>query len=192
MYYDAETDPLCYPGTSVLRNLLDIRDQLELDEFELALFLTRADEPFPAGKFDYPHYLSLHRHLFRDVYAWAGEIRSIRIGKGGNWFCNPEYIDREMRRIFRDLDDPGHLMQLSSEAFSAKMAHILAELNAVHPFREGNGRAQLAFLALLADYAGLPFHDEALDKDRVMRAMIDSFHGNEAPLAALIGDLVAD
>jgi cell filamentation protein len=192
LYYDAEADPLCYAGTSVLRNLLDIRDQRELDEFELALFLTRADEPFPVGKFDYPHYLRLHHHLFQDVYSWAGQVRSIRIGKGGSWFCNPEYIDGEMRRIFRELGDPSHLVDTSSDSFAATTAHILAELNAVHPFREGNGRTQLAFLASLADYASLPFREEALEKDRVMSAMIDSFHGDETPLATLIADLVGD
>lgn len=106
MVYAAEFDPLCYPGTTVLINLLDIRDQVELDEVELALFLTRADEPLPAGELDYSHYLSLHRHLFQDAYAWAGQARTIRIGKGGSWFCYPEHIASEMARVFRELGNP--------------------------------------------------------------------------------------
>ncbi|TIU25984.1 MAG: adenosine monophosphate-protein transferase, partial [Mesorhizobium sp.] len=56
MVYAAEEDPLCYPGTTVLRNKLNIEDQAELDEFELALFLTRADEQVPVGNLDYGHY----------------------------------------------------------------------------------------------------------------------------------------
>jgi cell filamentation protein len=61
--YAAEIDPLCYPDTTVLRNKMDIRSQDELDEFELAMFLTRADESWPAGVLDYPHYLALSGHL---------------------------------------------------------------------------------------------------------------------------------
>ncbi|RUU49463.1 Fic family protein [Mesorhizobium sp. M2C.T.Ca.TU.002.02.1.1] len=191
MVYTAETDPLCYPGTTVLRNILDIHDQAELDEFELALFLTRADEAFPAGDLDYPHYLALHRHLFQDVYTWAGEPRAIRIGKGGNWFCYPEYIDAEMHRIFEELSAANHYVGETAEIFAAGAAHILAEINAVHPFREGNGRTQLAFLAMLADNAGYGFDDDQLQRDRVMGAMIDSFSGDEAPLTRLIRDIIA-
>lgn len=192
MVYTAEADPLCYPGTTVLRNLADLTTQDELDEYEVAMFLIRADEPFPAGHLDYPHYLALHHHLFQDVYEWAGRPRTIRIGKGDNWFCYPEYIDREMRRIFAGLAAEHHFHGLPIDEFAAKAAHLLADINAVHPFREGNGRTQLAFLTILAEGTGRPFHDELLDRDRVIGAMIDSFSGQEAPLADLIRDLVAD
>lgn len=157
MVYAAESDPLCYPGTTVLINLLDIRDQSELDEVELALFLTRADEPLPAGELDYPHYCGLHRHLFQDVYAWAGRPRTIRIGKGGNWFCYPEHIATEMARVFGELGNTDRLPDLDSVGFAGHAAHIVAEINAVHPFREGNGRTQLTFLAMLAEHAGFTF-----------------------------------
>lgn len=172
MAYTAEPDPLCYPDTTVLKNLLDIEDQSLLDEVELALFLTRADEPFPVGAFDAEHYLSLHRHLFQDVYAWAGEIRTIRIGKDGNWFCYPEYITSELERVFAELGDADALRLVTAAEFAAHTGHFLAELNAVHPFREGNGRTQLAFLAMLAEHAGFTFNEERLDRDRVMHAMI--------------------
>lgn len=190
MVYAAEQDPLCYPGTTVLRNKLDIQDQAELDEFELALFLTRAGEPLPAGDLDFAHYKAAHRHLFQDVYDWAGEARTIRIGKGGNWFCYPEYIENEMQRIFGELKDANHLAGLSPHEFAAKAAHVLADINAVHPFREGNGRTQLTFLAMLAENAGLPFNEQVLDRDRVIAAMVDSFDGDEEPLARLIEAIV--
>ncbi|BCG98728.1 adenosine monophosphate-protein transferase [Mesorhizobium loti] len=191
MAYAAEFDPLCYPGTTVLINLLDVRDQAELDEVELALFLTRADEPLPAGELDYVHYLSLHRHLFQDVYGWAGQARTIRIGKAGSWFCYPEHIASEMARVFRELGNPDHLADLDTVSFAKHLAHIIAEINAVHPFREGNGRTQLTFLAMLAEHAGFTFNADILDRDRVIQAMIDSFSGSEAPLQALIEDIIA-
>jgi cell filamentation protein len=189
--YTAEADPLCYPGTAVLRNLLDIADPDILDEAELALFLTRADEPFPTGAFDVQHYLSLHRHLFQDVYAWAGEIRAIRIGKDGNWFCYPEYIASELERIFAELGGADALRHMTAAEFAGHVGHFLAELNAVHPFREGNGRTQLTFLAMLAEHAGFTFDEEMLDQDRVMHAMIESFSGNETLLISLVQDIIA-
>jgi len=189
--YAAEVDPLCYPGTTVLRNKLGVENQADLDEAELALFLTRADEPIPPGSLDYAHYRAIHHHLFQDVYDWAGEPRQIRIGKNGNWFCFPEYIEGEMSRIFRELAEAYHLVGLSVDEFARGAAHLLAEINAVHPFREGNGRTQLTFLAMLADNAGLAFNDEVLDRERVLEAMISSFSGDEQPLADLILDIVA-
>ncbi|RRI05930.1 hypothetical protein EH240_05195 [Mesorhizobium tamadayense] len=126
MVYAAEEDPLCYPGTTVLRNRLNIEDQAELDEFELALFVTRADEGFPAGNLDYEHYKAVHRHLFQDIYEWAGEVRTIRIGKGGNWFCYPEYIDQEMRRIFEELAEVNRLRGLGIENFA--VAQLIMEI----------------------------------------------------------------
>ncbi|MBW8298647.1 MAG: Fic family protein [Hydrogenophaga sp.] len=125
------------------------------------------------------------------MYVWAGEIRTIRIGKGGNWFCYPEYIDKEMNRIFTDLAARDHLRGLSPAAFAAVAAHTLAEINAVHPFREGNSRTQLTFLSLLAENAGMPFNPDVLERDRVIGAMIESFSGHEAPLVQRILDIVS-
>jgi len=190
LVYTAESDPLCYPGTTVLRNLMDLDNQDDLDEFEVAMFVIRAEEPLPEGSLDYAHYRALHFHLFQDVYPWAGQVRTIRIGKGDNWFCYPEYIDREMLRIFGALADHNHLRDLDPPTFAARAAHVLADINAVHPFREGNGRTQLTFLSLLAEHVGLPFNPDVLARDRVITAMIDSFSGDEAPLAALILDIV--
>jgi cell filamentation protein len=189
--YTSEQDPLCYPGTTVLRNKLDIRDQAELDEYEVAVFLTRADEPWPVGNFDFVHYKALHFQLFQDVYDWAGQVRTIRIGKGSNWFCYPEYIDGEMTKIFAGLHKDQLLSGLAAHEFAPKSAHILAEINAVHPFREGNGRTQLAFLAMLAEHNGLPFNADILERERVIQAMIDSFSSAEAPLARLIQEIVS-
>lgn len=191
MTYTAEQDPLCYPGTTVLKNKLDLHSQAELDEFELAVSLTRADEPWPSGTLDYDHYRALHHHLFQDVYEWAGRPRTIRIGKEGNWFCYPEYIAQHMQDIFRELKQTSYLVGLPRNEFAEQAAHVLAEINAVHPFREGNGRTQLALLSILTENAGLSFDDDALDRDRVIQAMVDSFSGDEQPLANLIFDIVS-
>ena len=72
--YDAIVDPYCYPGTTVLRNVPNIRDQAELDEFEAAMTAQRADEPLPGGRLSVSHYRRIHHHLFQDVYFWAGRF----------------------------------------------------------------------------------------------------------------------
>lgn len=101
--YNAVEDPLCYPGTQVLRNKADIQDQDELDQFEQLMFESRAEERLPEGALDFTHYLALHHHYFQDVYDWAGDVRGIRTGKGSNWFCYPEYIVTQAEQLFGEL-----------------------------------------------------------------------------------------
>ena len=84
-----------------------------------------------------------------------------------------------------------YLRNLGAQVFSAKAAHFLAELNAIHAFREGNGRSQLTFFALLADHAGHPLHLDKLEAEEMLEAMIASFGGDERKLATVIEELVS-
>jgi cell filamentation protein len=185
--YDADDkDPDCYPSTSVLINLADLRDQAELEAYEVEAAGGRSLESLPPGDFDPAHYRALHRHLFQDVYAWAGEYRTIRTSKGGNMFCYPEWIGKQMAILFKTLDGDAFQPGADVDAFVQASADFLAELNAIHPFREGNGRNQLYFLRLLGLRAGHPFRSEAVERDAFLRAMIDSYQGR---LDALIDEL---
>ena|SRR5665213_2540452 len=183
-------DPYCYPGTTVLKNKLGLRSQDGLDKFEAEISLQRSAEPLPAGKLTYSHYCAIHRHLFQDVYIWAGKPRTVRVSKGGSMFCYPESIDREMRKLFKQLVELKRYKGLSSAEFAKNAAHFLAELNAIHPFREGNGRSQLSFLVLLAERASHPFDLAKMDPEAIMQAVIASFNGAEKPLADLILGLI--
>jgi cell filamentation protein len=187
--YDAVEAPYCYPGTTVLKNKLNLREQAELDAFEAEITAQRAEEPLPFGRLGYTHYRSIHKHLFQDVYSWAGKIRNVRISKAGSMFYYPGSIDREMRNLFNSLALEKHFRDTGSNDFAAKAAHFLAELNAIHPFREGNGRTQLIFLTLLAETTGHRLKIERLDPEVVMAAMVESFGGDERPLAELILEL---
>jgi cell filamentation protein len=188
--YSSEQDPLSYPSSTVLVNKADIRDQAQLDDFEFAMVLTRGEEPLPAGDLDYGHYRAIHHHLFQDVYEWAGQPRTIRTGKGGNWFCYPEHLHGHMTATFDWLASRDFLVGMDRAAFVESASYFLAELNAGHAFREGNGRTQLVFLKLLAANAGHGFNDDALDPERTIAAMVASFAGNLRPLEALIADLI--
>jgi cell filamentation protein len=174
----------------VLKNRAGLRTQADLDFFEEEATAQRFTEPLPAGKFDARHLCAIHRHLFQDVYAWAGSPRTVRISKGGSSFCYPENIDREIGRLFSDLAKQKYLSGLDSDSFANKAAHFLAELNAIHPFREGNGRTQLSFMTALAEQAGHPFALERIDPKAMLDAAITSFGGSEKPLATLIRGLI--
>ncbi len=189
--YDSGPDPYCYPGSSVLKNRLDLRVQADLDAFEALITAQRGDEPLPGGRLGYAHYRAIHHHLFQDVFDWAGKLRTVRIAKGGSMFCYPEHIDGEMRKLFAALSDARFLRGLPAPGFARQAAHVLAELNATHPFREGNGRTQLSYLTLLAARAGHPLALERMDPAAMLAAMVASFKSDEAPLAALIEGLIS-
>ncbi len=175
--YEAENDPACYPGSSVLRNIPDLQDQAELDAFEVEAVGARSLQQPPPGSFNPEHYRGLHRHLFQDVYEWAGVDRTIRTAKGDNWFCYPEYIDAQMAKLFATLNTPTFLPGSDVETFISAVADFLGDLNVIHPFREGNGRTQLLFVRQLGLRAGHPFRSENIEVDAFLHAMILSFHG---------------
>ena len=188
--YDAENDPYCYPGTSVLRNRFDIQNEATLEALETELTSARAEEALPEGSLDASHFMAVHHHLFQDIYDWAGELRTIRIAKQDSHFCYPEYIDNELGKLFTKLAADNYLCDLSPQDFAAKAAAFLATLNIIHAFREGNGRTQLSFLVLIADNAGHAMNLAALDPDAMLQAMIQSFFGNEAPLAQILASII--
>ena len=178
--YDAFDDPYCYPETQVLRNRADLHDPEDLEAFELEMTSLRADEPLPGGDFDATHYSAVHHHIFQDVYDWAGQYRTVRTAKDGNAFCYPEHIESMMNRLFESMSEI--LSSESQSQFLDRVTDFLAELNAIHPFREGNGRAQLTFIDMIACESGFPFDFRRIERESFMPAMIESFAGNTTRL----------
>lgn len=169
-----------------------MRDQVELEAFEALSVALRAEEPLPTGRFSPAHYRAVHRHLFQDVYGWAGRYRTVRMAKDQSPFCFPENIAGEMRALFARLHGADFLRGRDAESFAGEAAEFLAYLNAIHSFREGNGRTQLTFTALLAARAGHPLNLSRLDPEGFLRAMVASFFGDEAQLGRHLRDLVRD
>jgi cell filamentation protein, protein adenylyltransferase len=187
--YAAFDDPYVYKGTSVLKNKLKTRDADVLSAFEVEMATLRAEEPLPSGRFGTAHYRAVHHHLFQDVYRWAARYRTVRTGKDGNWFCYPEYIPREMERLFDVLPRTNYFSEGDFGQFANGAAGFLAELNAIHPFREGNGRAQLSFFFLLADKAGHRLDFTRLGSDAFLAAMVANFADDIRPLVREIARL---
>nr|WP_255696784.1 Fic family protein [Sandaracinobacteroides sayramensis] len=170
---------------------MNLTEPASLEAFETEITTARATEPLPNGRFGVAHYRAIHRHLFQDVYIWAGKFRTVRLAKGGSAFCYPEYIEPEMVKLFARLGADDGLRKRDRGAFVDGATAFLADLNHIHPFREGNGRTQLAFMAWLADRAGHPLTLERLDPEAMLQAMIASFHGQTPLLRALLHDLAA-
>ena len=190
LMYAAFPDPYCYRGTTVLKNVPGLRDAAALERFETAITAQRAGEPLPSGRLSVQHYQAIHRHLFQDVYRWAGRFRSVQLTKGTSTFCYPEHIKGELQRIFLELRNSDYLCELDAQSFALAAAHFLSELNAVHAFRDGNGRAQLAFLALLARARRPPAFAGATRPEAFLAAMVTSFHRDERPLALQLSELI--
>ena len=162
--YGVLDDPYCWPGTSVLRNRLGIRADDELEEAE-AQFAAVALESIDIGSppFDLDYLCRIHRRLFGDVYEWAGQVRTVDISKGRTRFCTASRIVPEARKIISELD----ALDILGAPWSAtlpRLAEHFGELNLVHPFREGNGRA----LRLFFEHALLT-GGKAVDWSRVER-----------------------
>ena len=105
------------------------------------------------GNFDSQHLNQIHHYLFQDVSEWAGQFRKIGMVKaefasGGRVtrFTPPELIEQELTAVFQGLAQDRFLKGLSRRDFARKAALLFSEINRIHPFREGNGRAQRQFV----------------------------------------------
>jgi cell filamentation protein len=179
---DAEARWTAYfvPGSTVLTNKPGLTAQADLDRFERLATARRADELAGASVPLTPSgYRALHRHLFQDVYAWAGDLRDVPLAKGTTQFEAPAALQGGLAAAFAKLGDTG-LRGLDADAFAARAGDLLADLNRLHPFREGNGRAQRALVAQLGREAGHPVSFRSISAARMVAASIAADGGRYA------------
>lgn len=178
-------DPYTDPLTGVLLNKLGLSTAAELEvaerEITHAALIGLWESPVHPS-YDLSHLRAIHRRIFGDIYDWAGEIRTVAIAKG-SLFCLPPYIETSSADIFGALRGEDCLGGLDREAFVARLAHYLGEVNAVHPFREGNGRTQRAFFEQLARDAGFSLAWQHLDAARNVAASAASCAATPNPCA---------
>ena len=143
------SDPYLYPGTTVLKNLRGLTDPQGLAAFEARATHRRIAELLEAplsGGFDKAHLKAIHRYIFQDVFEWAGQFRSVDISKGGQLFGRAAFLEIALGQTFGKLATEDCLAGLSGDKFAERAAYYLGEMNAAHPFREGNGRTQREFI----------------------------------------------
>ncbi|MBG9568427.1 Fic/DOC family protein [Brevibacillus agri] len=176
MYKDQQSK-YCYPGTDILINKANLRDQRKLDEFDKLVTTKRLAELVERpikGAFDMNHLSRIHRYIFQDVYPFAGEIRSEEIAKDSFRFANAHFIPLASRDLFQQLKRENHLIGMDVEKTADRLSHYMAEINVLHPFREGNGRAQREFIRSLANNAGYELNWSKVEPARILEASIKS------------------
>jgi cell filamentation protein len=183
MSSDGADDPYVYPSTQTLRNNFDIRDPDRLQEVEVEYSQQRLTEPAPRIDLTPAGYGALHRHVFGDVYPWAGEMRTVHMSKGNDVFCAPQFLPVEMAKCFAALRAGRRLTSRDPERFAEAAAEHINEINARHPFREGNGRVQRLLLDILAERAGYHLAVDRIDPQAWNEASVIGFRtADHAPM----------
>jgi cell filamentation protein len=187
-------DPYVYPGTNVLINLEDIRDQSALNRFEadaVAVDLIDLRQNPITGPFDTRRLQETHRRIFGRVYPWAGEFRKDigMLAKNRSGFVvaygPSQNIPGALTTTFAALKAEHDLQGLDADAMARRLAYYYGELDAIHAFRDGNSRTLREFTTDLAEAAG-----HRLDWARVAQTTEDRerlYHARD--LAVMRGDL---
>ncbi len=186
-------DPYVDPASGCLRNRLGITDQAELQNAERSASLLREQSirmyGLP-GDYDLPHLQAFHHTIFQDVYPWAGEIRTCELART-HPFCRPEYIEEQATQLLANLAAEDHLRGLERATFIDRLAHYFSEINAIHPFREGNGRTQRIFFEQLARDVGFVLDWSQTTEHENVEACVAAIEGDTSRLTSLLDAVVA-
>jgi len=156
----AFVDPYFDENIGDLRNLLDAKSSRELKELEPQIVFANELELESVGiprTNDLIELLLIHKQLFKGVYDWAGQIRTVDIKKnaeGAEYFLIVSKISDAANYVFTELAKEACLQGLSQENFIKRLAYFYDQLNYIHPFREGNGRMQRVYWNRVAKDAG--------------------------------------
>lgn len=171
----ARRRPYFIPGSDVLRNNFGITDAPELSRVEYVATAGRILQAHTRPEVHDLDVCHLHQHVFGDVYAWAGQPRIVELRRGEQTFGSCSRIRRGLAAVHTDvcaLARDGRA--LDNGALSFRLARIYAEYNAIHPFREGNGRTGTLLLHLLAHHAGRRLGLDAITRDEWITASRES------------------
>ena len=191
--YEARNSIYCYENTNILINKLDIKNPVILSNYEkqvVSLKLLALHKRGITGVFDVAHFVNIHKFLFEDIYPFAGEFRTENIAKDNFSFADFQYIDSEITKLFDELKNENYLEGLDKSATAQRLAHYWAELNVLHPFREGNGRTTREFLRQLALKNGYSLNFQNVNAKELLEASVKSV-ADESQLSNLIYKILA-
>jgi cell filamentation protein len=160
----------------------------------------------PAGPFDAAHLKAIHRHLFQDVYEWAGHTRDekvmlsdgtvateplLRKVDGSPFMAGPR-ISKALERIAGALRKSNYLRGLPREEFAVRAADVMIDINGAHPFREGNGRTQRVFMRELAREAAHELDFSVVTRERMIQASIAANENGDRTMMRRMFDEISD
>ena len=188
------TDPYIDPKTGILRNKIGATSQESLSKAEYLAVADRtlqlATNPIK-GNFDLKYLQAIHKHQFQDVYDWAGKVRTVDIAKGNSPFAHVAFIEPFMKDVHKHLEKDNYLRGLDKKTFIEKFTNVYGDINAAHPFREGNGRSTREFMAQLAKQAGYTLDQSVMQNNKEWnKASEQSVHGRMEPLKAILNDAI--
>ena len=191
--YGVGQDPYCPPGSTVLRNRLNLTDATILAQAERDLSEVAAQTiDFMPPPYDLPYLQALHRQLFADLYDWAGELRTVDISKDQTHFCVTHRIEPEANKLFTALAQASWFQGLDRTDLINACAELFGDLNVVHPFREGNGRAQRILFEHIVVNAGYEISWWAVEAGEWIQANIDAVGCDYAGLARVFERCVGE
>ena len=143
----------------ILKNKLGIKDQVTLDDAETLLLADTYTHFFGRLKeegldFNLPLLFEIHKYFLSTLYSWAGKLRRLDVSKDDVLFAPAEYLQNSLTEFEHLLKKYIPTGKDSKTTVAEKLAFIHNELNALHPFREGNGRTIRIFLDLLVVQSG--------------------------------------
>ncbi len=191
--YGVCQDKYCYPGSDVLKNLLNIRNAELLSEAETELtaerYRTYHSPVEGLTDFSLNHLSYLHRYLFQDIYDWAGNLRDVDISKGNTRFCTWTRIKPEANKLLKGISQLEGLA--TKQELVKEIANLFCELNIIHPFREGNGRVQRFFFEELLFVLGYDINWPKISQNAWIEANIAGVHLDLSPLEKIFTEAMS-
>ena len=184
----------CYENSDVLINKFNIRDEKIFYKAERLYSSIRQSElnvsPLK-GDLDFNYLKAIHHYLFQDLFYWAGKVRTVAIAKA-SMFCLPQYIEECAIDIFNKLKKDNYYKNYSKEAFVDAITNLLGDINALHPFREGNGRTQREFIRCIGLLNGYGFDWSLVSSEENIIASYESVNGDNTKLKAIITKIIIE
>lgn len=174
-------------------NRLGLRDEAKLAEAERELtFLAASQIEFNPPPYGLAYFQGLHLQLFSELFDWAGKLRTIDISKGETRFCHVDRIEIEAEKYFRQLSELNWFEGLDRATLVKQTAIFYGDINVIHPFREGNGRAQRLLFEHLIINAGFQIDWWQVDAETWLRANISAVTCDYRPLIAIFEACIGD
>ena len=144
-----------------------------------------------AERFNLDTLCKIHKIIFDDIYGWAGQIRQGDfLSKGNSIFCRGQYIKENANTIMANLFKEKFLQGLNKIKFVERMSFYMGEINALHPFREGNGRASREFFRQLSLKANYTLDFRKTNNEKLLVADIEAFNGQYENLIKILNEAI--